>query len=110
MAKAPIAPSPVRPQFAARSSIARFGLIALATDLVSEGDLFRLLPNEGVAMHVARIAYQNPTTPDNLRKMAPRLSATAELLAPVARLRRSITAAPRLGGDRRGAGRDHRLP
>lgn len=59
----------------------RFGLIALATDLTVEGDAARLLP-EGCRLHVTRIAFDNPTTAENLRKTGPRLAAAAELLVP----------------------------
>jgi maleate isomerase len=64
------------------SATARFGLIALATDLTSERDLYRQLPQENVAIHVTRVAFENPTTPENLRRMTPRLSEAASLLAP----------------------------
>lgn len=62
-------------------------MIALATDLTSEGDAARILPDDGVALHVSRVAYDNPTTPDNLHKMAPRLTEAARLLAPIPDLR-----------------------
>ena len=61
----------------------RFGLIALATDMTSERDIYRQLPDEGVAIHVTRVAFENPTTPENLRKMAPRLTEAARLLQPL---------------------------
>lgn len=66
--------------------IARFGLIALATDLTSERDLAVLLPPDRAALHVSRIAYENPTTPENLRQMGPRLSEAAALILPGIRL------------------------
>ena len=75
--------SPVSPALSATAATTRFGMIALSSDLTSEGDFFRLMPNEGTALHIARVANENPTTPENLRKMAPRLTATAALLAPV---------------------------
>ncbi|MFV0299446.1 MAG: ectoine utilization protein EutA [Paracoccus sp. (in: a-proteobacteria)] len=61
--------------------VARFGLIALATDLTTERDAARLMP-EGTALHVTRIAFDNPTTPENLRATGPRLRAAAALLVP----------------------------
>ncbi len=64
------------------AEVTRYGLIALATDLTSERDLFNLLPRTGVAIHATRVAYANPTTPENLRAMAPNLTSAAELLAP----------------------------
>lgn len=59
----------------------RFGLIALATDMTTEGDAARLMP-PGTALHVTRIAFDNPTTPDNLRATGPRLRDAAGLLLP----------------------------
>lgn len=72
---------PVR--FNEPGSTARLGLIALATDMTSERDLYRQLPEDGVAIHVTRVAFTNPTTPENLRKMGPRLSEAAALLSPL---------------------------
>lgn len=59
----------------------RLGAVVLATDLTIEGDLAGLMP-QGAALHVARIAFDNPTTPENLRAMAPRLTAAADLILP----------------------------
>lgn len=59
----------------------RFGLVALATDLTIEGDAARLMP-KGCRLHVTRIAFDNPTTEENLRKTGPRLRAAADLLVP----------------------------
>ncbi|SLN39813.1 Maleate isomerase [Roseivivax jejudonensis] len=59
----------------------RFGLIALATDLTIEGDAARLMP-EGTQLHVTRIAFENPTTPESLRRTGPRLRAAADLIVP----------------------------
>ncbi|WP_420409400.1 aspartate/glutamate racemase family protein [Hoeflea sp.] len=81
---------------------ARFGLIALATDLTSERDLYRQLPHDKVAIHVTRVAFENPTTPENLRRMTPRLSEAASLLAPSGPLKAicySCTAASIVIGD-----------
>lgn len=64
-----------------RDNLNRFGLIALATDLTIEGDAARLLPPD-CRLHVTRIAFDNPTTPDNLRQTGPRLAAAADLLVP----------------------------
>lgn len=60
--------------------IVRFGLIALSTDLTSERDATRMLPRDRSVLHVTRVAFENPTTPENLRLMAPRLAASAALL------------------------------
>ncbi|WP_374634203.1 ectoine utilization protein EutA [Paracoccus sp. (in: a-proteobacteria)] len=63
------------------SKLNRFGLIALATDLTIEGDALRLMP-PGCRLHVTRIAFQNPTTAENLRQTGPRLAEAAALLVP----------------------------
>lgn len=60
----------------------RFGLIALATDLTIERDARRLLPQEEAILHVTRVPFANPTTPENLRAMAPKLADAAALLVP----------------------------
>lgn len=64
-----------------RDDLNRFGLIALATDLTIEGDAARLMP-PGTQLHVTRVAYDNPTTPENLRALGPRLADAAALLVP----------------------------
>jgi len=89
-------------QFNDPEATARFGLIALATDMTSERDLYRQLPQENVSIHVTRVAFENPTTPENLRKMAPRLTEAASLLQPVQPLKAicySCTAASVIIGD-----------
>lgn len=68
------------PALAADPTI-RFGLVALATDLTMEADLHALLPPQA-RLHVTRVAFANPTTPENLRAMAPRLAEAAALIAP----------------------------
>lgn len=60
----------------------RLGAILLSTDLVSEGDAARLLDRREAVLHVARIGFQNPTTPERLCAMAPDLARTAALLVP----------------------------
>ncbi|WP_372802148.1 maleate cis-trans isomerase family protein [Paracoccus seriniphilus] len=64
-----------------RDNLNRFGLIALATDLTIEADATRLLPDDA-RLHVTRIAFDNPTTEENLRNTGPRLRAAAALLVP----------------------------
>lgn len=71
-----------RPTLDARPLEKRVGLIALATDHTSEVDFRRMVASERVGVYVARIPYANPTTPDNLRKMQPSLSAGAALILP----------------------------
>jgi maleate isomerase len=73
--------SPISPELES-SAVTRFGLIALATDLTSERDAWRILPVDRAALHVTRVPYDNPTTPENLARMAPRLTAAADLLVP----------------------------
>lgn len=64
----------------------RIGLLALATDQVSEGALRAMLPGEAVALYTARLANANPTTLQNLRRMAPGITAATELLLPDERI------------------------
>ncbi len=81
-----VRPSPVSPSLEPEGRPPRLGMIALATDLTSERDAARVIPREAAVLHVARVAYANPTTPENLRKMGPRLTAAADLLVPGVRL------------------------
>jgi maleate isomerase len=71
-----------RPTLDARPLEKRVGLIALATDHTSEVDFRRMVASERIGVYVARIPYANPTTPENLRKMQPSLSAGAALILP----------------------------
>ena len=64
----------------------RVGAILLSTDQVFETDAARLIDRDRAVMHVARIGFENPTTPQRLRAMAPDLSRTARLLVPGADL------------------------
>ncbi len=64
------------------ASLPRIGLILLATDLTTERDVARLVGPDEAGVHSTRVNYVNPTTPENLRGMAPRLSEAAALLAP----------------------------
>lgn len=59
----------------------RFGLIVLGTDLTIEGDAARLMPPD-CRLHVTRIAFENPTTAENLRQTGPRLRDAGALLVP----------------------------
>ncbi|ETX16412.1 arylmalonate decarboxylase [Roseivivax halodurans JCM 10272] len=65
----------------AHDPLRRFGLIALATDLTIEGDAARLMP-QGTQLHVTRIAFENPTTPESLKRTGPRLKQAADLIVP----------------------------
>jgi maleate isomerase len=60
----------------------RVGLVTLATDHTSEPDFRRMVASDRIGVYVARIAYANPTTPENLRRMQPRLSEGAGLILP----------------------------
>ncbi len=89
-------------RFEERAAVKRLGLIALATDLTSERDFTRLVPADRAAVHVARLAFENPTTPENLVKMSPRLIAAADLILPdeaLAAVCYSCTAASVVIGD-----------
>ncbi len=79
---APVHRSPVPVSLEPAGSVARLGLIALATDLTLERDAARLIPGTGVALHVTRVVFDNPTTPENLLAMGPRLTAAAALILP----------------------------
>lgn len=60
----------------------KIGLITLATDLTTERDFARIIPMGHAGVYGTRVAFVNPTTPDNLRKMAPRITAAADLILP----------------------------
>lgn len=65
---------------------ARIGLILLATDHTTERDFQRMAPLDRIGLYGTRVAYANPTTPENLRRLAPRLGAAAALILPGERL------------------------
>ncbi|MGH6947467.1 MAG: ectoine utilization protein EutA [Kiloniellales bacterium] len=60
----------------------RVGLVVLATDHTTERDFARLCPPDEVGIYANRVAYENPTTPENLRRMQPRLTESAALILP----------------------------
>ncbi|MBB2971688.1 ectoine utilization protein EutA [Mesorhizobium sp. RMAD-H1] len=60
----------------------RVGLIILATDHTTEPDFRRMVASDHIALYTARIAYANPTTPENLRRMQPELTKAARLILP----------------------------
>ena len=66
----------------ARPVARRIGLILLATDHTTERDFQRMCPQQGLGIYANRILYENPTTPENLRLMGPRLTAGAALILP----------------------------
>lgn len=65
---------------------ARIGLILLATDHTTERDFQRMVPHAELGLYGTRVEYANPTTPENLRRLAPRLSAAAAMILPGERL------------------------
>ncbi|MBZ9797310.1 ectoine utilization protein EutA [Mesorhizobium sp. ES1-4] len=73
---------PNRPALDDRPLARRVGLIILATDHTTEPDFRRMVASERIGVYVARIPYANPTTPENLRKMQPALTAGAALILP----------------------------
>ncbi|MBZ9977298.1 ectoine utilization protein EutA [Mesorhizobium sp. BR-1-1-10] len=73
---------PDRPALDERPLERRVGLIILATDHTTEPDFRRMVASERIGVYVARIPYANPTTPENLRKMQPALTAGAALILP----------------------------
>ncbi|AZO56154.1 MULTISPECIES: ectoine utilization protein EutA [unclassified Mesorhizobium] len=73
---------PNRPALDDRPLERRVGLIILATDHTTEPDFRRMVASERIGVYVARIPYANPTTPENLRKMQPALTAGAALILP----------------------------
>ena len=74
--------SSVLPQFDPPEARRKLGLIALATDLTTERDFPRIVPLDKAVVYGTRVAFENPTTPENLRKMGPLISAAADLLVP----------------------------
>jgi maleate isomerase len=75
-------PTDGRLVYEARPARWRIGLIALATDHTTERDFARMSPGPEVAVYVSRVMNYNPTTVENLRRMAPRLSDAAALILP----------------------------
>jgi len=69
-------------QFEDHAVARRVGLITLATDHTSEPDFHHLVSNGTIAVYGTRIAFENPTTPENLLKMQPELIRAAGLILP----------------------------
>lgn len=65
-----------------KSAIKRLGLLALSTDLTTERDYARIIPGNDAGVFTSRVAFENPTTPENLRRMAPRITAATDLILP----------------------------
>lgn len=66
----------------ARQVDKRIGLVLLATDHTTERDFARMCPHHRAAIYANRILNENPTTPENLRRMQPRLTEGAALILP----------------------------
>ncbi|MET3792429.1 ectoine utilization protein EutA [Aquamicrobium terrae] len=71
-----------RPPLDPRPLERRVGLVILATDHTTEPDFRRMVASDRIGVYVARIAYANPTTPENLRRMQPALTEGASLILP----------------------------
>lgn len=78
--------SEVTPVFDLEPVAKRIGLVLLSTDFTTERDFNQMVPWERVGVYGTRIVFANPTTPENLRKMAPSLTIAADLLLPDERL------------------------
>lgn len=66
----------------ARPVARRIGLILLETDHTTETDFARLVASDDVGVYATRVEYANPTTPENLLAMRPRLAAAAAMILP----------------------------
>jgi len=73
---------PYEIEFDAEPVARRIGLIALATDHTTEQDFTRINNPDEAGVYVSRIAFENPTTVENLRLMGPRLTSAAALMLP----------------------------
>lgn len=71
-----------RPSLDERPLAKRVGLVILATDHTTEPDFQRAVSSDRIGIYVARVAYANPTTPENLRRMLPALTEGASLILP----------------------------
>lgn len=60
----------------------RFGLVALATDHVSESELHRMLPGDDVDVFATRIRHDGHCDVESLQAMGDELAASCELLLP----------------------------
>lgn len=69
-----------------KSTRKKIGLIALATDLTTERDFARIIPLKAAGIYGTRVEFANPTTPENLRRMAPRIASAANMILPGERL------------------------
>ncbi|CAO3408632.1 Ectoine utilization protein EutA, probable arylmalonate decarboxylase [Azospirillum largimobile] len=82
MTSVPILRSDTALDFDGRPVEKRVGLVVLATDHTTEPDFRRMVASERIGVYTARIAYANPTTPEDLRHMQPCLAEGAALILP----------------------------
>ena len=82
MTRTDVTLTPEKVTYEAPVKRAKLGLIALATDMTTERDFARIIPQDGAGIYASRVAFANPTTPENLRQMAPRITAATDLLLP----------------------------
>ncbi len=73
--------SPVPVELDEGSVVKRIGLVVLSTDLTFERDFQRVCSADQVGLYANRVLFENPTTPENLRRMLPRIREAAELIA-----------------------------
>ena len=64
----------------------RVGAVLLASDLTTEADFSHLFSADQVHLHYSRVQNTNPTTPENLIRMTPLLTAATDLLVPGTKL------------------------
>lgn len=75
-----VQPSPVQVNLDDGAQVKKIGLVALSTDLTFERDFHRICSPDRVGIYANRVLFENPTTPENLRKMLPRIQDAAELI------------------------------
>lgn len=75
-----VQPSPVPVHLDDGTPVKKIGLVALSTDFTFERDFHRVCSPDRVGIYASRVLFENPTTPENLRKMLPRIQDAAELI------------------------------
>lgn len=70
------------PQLDGDADKKKVGVILLSTDMTTEADLMRMCPHDRMETHTNRVECINPTTPENLMKMQPKLSGAAADIIP----------------------------
>ena len=64
------------------TSVKRVGLVVLTTDHTTEVEFTQRVASTGVEVFTARVAFANPTTPENLRAMLPHIEVAAASILP----------------------------